>query len=106
MTLAAGAAGAPEPLIAAALDILRVRCPDLDSVDSGRLASSLTMPGIVAAAGRDEVLDPDNARRLVRRWPLGRLIEDADATRRSILKSRLVIDAIVGLASAVLPLNI
>lgn len=99
MTLVAGAAGAPQPLIAAALDVLRVRCSDLDSVDSERLASNLTMPGIVAAAGCDEVLDPDNARRLVGHWQLGRLIEDPDATHRSILKSRPVIDAIVEMAS-------
>ena len=100
MTLVAGAAGAPEPLIAAALDVLRLRCPDLDGVDSERLASNLTMPGIVAAVGRDEVLDLDNARRLVRHWRLGRLAEDPDATHRSILKSRSVIDAIVDLAGA------
>jgi hypothetical protein len=64
------------------------------------------MPGIVAAAGRDEVLDPDNARRLVRHWPLGRLIEDPDATHRSILKSRPVIDAIIDEVCPVMPLNI
>jgi hypothetical protein len=106
MTLVAGIAGAPEPLIAAAFDVLRVRCPDLDSVDSERLASGLTMPGIVAAAGGDEVLDPDNARRLVRHWPLGLLVVDPDATHRSILKSRPVIDAIIDVACPVLPLNI
>jgi pimeloyl-ACP methyl ester carboxylesterase len=98
MSMQARSAGAPEALIAAALDVLRERCPELDELDICKMAKHLTQPGVVIVAGRDEILDPENGRELAALWSAGRLVEDPDASHRSILKSTATIGAVVGLA--------
>ena len=94
---AARAAGASEALIAGALVEFRRRCPDLDELDSERLAPSLSCPGIVAVAGNDGVLDPQNGRSLAKLWRGSRLLEREQASHRSILRDPAVAEAIAGL---------
>jgi pimeloyl-ACP methyl ester carboxylesterase len=97
LSKSARAAGAPEALIAPALDEFRLRCPDLDELDSMRLAPSLSCPGIVAVAGNDGVLDPQDGRNLVKLWRGSRLLEREQASHRSILRDPAVAEAIAGL---------
>ena len=97
LSLSARAVGAPEPLIAAALDVLRSRCPDLDGIDSLTMAKHLTMPGLIVVAGRDEVLDPQDGRRLAASWPASRLLDLPEASHRSVLHHAATIRAIAEL---------
>ncbi len=92
-------AGAPDPLIDAALQKLTLRCADLHAIDSAAMADHLTMPGLIAVAGNDQVVDPDNGRTLAALWPGCRLIEVADASHRSILRHDAIIEAICDLAA-------
>lgn len=97
LSLSARAAGAPEPLVAAALDILRKRRPELDDIDSVAMAKHLTMPGLLVVAGRDQVLDPQDSRKLEVVWPDCVMLDLPDASHRSVLRDAAVIDAIVKL---------
>jgi pimeloyl-ACP methyl ester carboxylesterase len=93
LSLSARAAGAPEPLIAAALDVLRSRCAELDGIDSLAMAKHLTMPGLIVVAGRDEVLDPQDGRTLAAAWPASRLLDLPEASHRSVLRDAATIKA-------------
>ena len=99
LTKSARAAGAPDPLIDAALARLEQRCTDLRTIDSTTMAAHLTMPGLVAAAGNDRVVDPGNGRALAALWSGGRLIEAPEASHRSILHDAAVIAAICDLVT-------
>lgn len=98
LSTSARVAGAPAPLIAAALQVLRTRCPSLDGIDSLAMAPRLTMPGLVAVAGRDQVLDPQDGRLLAGAWPGCRLLDLPEASHRSILRDAAVVEAIGALA--------
>jgi pimeloyl-ACP methyl ester carboxylesterase len=82
---AAAAAGAPAPLIEAALQVLRVRCPQFDEIDSEKLAAQLKGQALIIGAERDRVVDPDNARKIALRWPGARSFMASQASHRSIL---------------------
>lgn len=97
LALSARAAGAPQHLVAAALDVLRSRCPDLDRIDSLTLAGHLTMRGLVIVAGRDQVLDPRNGRTLAAAWQGCRLLDLPEASHRGVLRDTVVVDAIAAL---------
>ena len=97
LSLSARAAGAPEPLVTAALDVLRARRPELDDIDSLAMAKHLTMPGLLVVAGRDQVLDPQDSRKLEGAWPDCVMLDLPDASHRSVLRDAAVIDAIVKL---------
>lgn len=94
LSLSARAAGAPQHLVAAALDVLRSRCPDLDRIDSLTMAGHLTMPGLIVVGGRDQVLDPQNGRTLAAAWPGCRLLDLPEASHRSVLRDVAVTEAI------------
>lgn len=99
LSLSARAAGAPEPLVAAALESLRARCPELDAIDSQSMARHLTMPGLIVVAGRDEILDPADGRSLAAAWPGARLIELPEASHRSILRDAGALSAVTEIAA-------
>ena len=103
LSLSARAAGAPEPLVAAALDELRRRAPELDGIDSLALARHLTMPGLVVVAGRDRTLSPEDGRTIAGAWPGCRLLELPEATHRSVLEDAAVLLAIRELAALQAP---
>jgi pimeloyl-ACP methyl ester carboxylesterase len=94
LTKAARAAGAPERLIESALTEFKRRCPDLDEIDKSLMIPSC--PGLVAVAGRDGVLDPEEGRALASLWRNSQLLERDEATHRGILRDLAVIDAIAG----------
>jgi pimeloyl-ACP methyl ester carboxylesterase len=98
LSLSARAAGAPEPLIGAALEVLRVRCPELDAIDGLAMAGHLTMPGLIVVAGRDGILDPRDGRSLAAAWPKSRLVELPDATHRSVLRDAGTLAAVTEIA--------
>lgn len=98
LRLSARSAGAPDPLVAAALDVLRIRAPDLDEIDGLAMAERVPLPCTVIVAGKDDVLDPTNGRKLAAAWPGSRLVEDPDATHRSILRSPVTLEAMAALA--------
>jgi len=90
-------AGASEPLLTAALDCLRRRVPDLDQIDSLKMADNLTMPGLIVVAGNDRILSPDDGRRLAGVWSGSKLVELAAASHRSVLRDSDVIAQILDL---------
>lgn len=94
LSVSARVAGAPPPLIAAALEVLRSRCPGLDGIDSLTMAPHLMMPGLVVVAERDQVLDPQDGRMLAAAWPRSRLLDLPEASHRSILRDAAVLEAI------------
>jgi pimeloyl-ACP methyl ester carboxylesterase len=98
-TITATAAGAPAALIAAALDVLRRRCPELDSIDSPSMAPHIRVPSLVVVAGRDRVLDPNDGRVLAGALPDATLLELPEATHRSVLNDRAVMAAILSLVT-------
>jgi pimeloyl-ACP methyl ester carboxylesterase len=98
LTKSARAAGAPEALIELALAEFRRRCPDLDEIDKSLLVP--VCPGVVAIAGNDGVLDPQEGRALASLWRGCQLIECDEATHRSILRDVAVIEAIAGLLAS------
>lgn len=100
MTKSARAAGAPDPLIAAALAHLTRRCPDLRDIDSATMAHHLTMPGLIATAGNDQVVDPGNGRVLAALWRGCSLVEVPGTSHRGILRHDAAIAAIRDLVMA------
>lgn len=100
LTRSARGAGAPDPLISAALDVLRRRAPNLDEIDGLAMACGMTLPCTVVVAGKDEVLDPENGRKLAAAWHGSVLREDPEATHRSILRSAVTLDAVTAVAGA------
>jgi pimeloyl-ACP methyl ester carboxylesterase len=99
LTHSARAAGAPDPLITAALEHLRRRSPQMDSLDSPAIAATISIPMLVVVAGRDKVLDPKCGRDIAAAAPNARLLDLPEATHRSVLKDANVIDAIAEFAS-------
>lgn len=99
LTLSARSAGAPDVLIAAALDVLRQRTPDLDDIDGPAMARGMTQPCTIIVAGKDDVLDPENGRKLSDAWQGSRVFEDPDASHRSILRSAVTVDAVAAFAT-------
>lgn len=98
LALSARGAGAPAPLVSAALDVLRKRAPDLDEIDGVAMAARMALPCTVVVAGKDDVLDPDNGRRLAAAWHGSLLLEDPEATHRSVLRSAVTLEAVGALA--------
>jgi len=94
LSLSAQAAGVPQPLVAAALAVLRSRCPELDGIDSLAMAKHLIMPGLIVVAGRDQILDPKDGQKLAAAWPGSRLLELPEASHRSVLRDAAVVGAI------------
>ena len=97
LSKAARAAGLPEALIAPALQEFRRRCPDLDEIDCGTMALSLSCTGIIAVAGNDRIADPEEGRRVAGYWRGSRLLECEHASRLSIMYDARLIKAIAGL---------
>ncbi len=97
LSKAAHAAGVPEALIAPALNQFRRRCPDLDEIDCGTMALSLSCTGIIAVAGNDRIADPEEGRRVARHWRGSRLLEFERSSRLSIMCDARLIKAIAGL---------
>jgi pimeloyl-ACP methyl ester carboxylesterase len=98
LSLSARAAGAPQPLVAGALAVLRSRCAELDGIDSLTMAKHLTMPGLIVVAGRDQILDPQDGRRLAAAWPRSDLLDLPEASHRSVLRDAAAVRAICVLA--------
>jgi len=103
LTLGARAAGAPQPLIDAALAVLRQRAPELDRIDSPSIAPGVGIPALVVVAGRDRTLDPGDGRALAAALPQGRLLDLPDATHRSVIEDEAVIAALAALTRPVPP---
>ena len=101
LSLSARLAGAPKPLIAAALELLRQRCPNLDEVDSLEMASTIEAPMLIVSAGADKMVDPENGRRLAASAPTARWLEIPEATHRSVLNDPVVVQAIMSEASKI-----
>ena len=62
------------------------------------MAAGMATPCTVVVAGKDDVLDPDNGRRLAAAWRGSLLLEDPEATHRSILRSAVTLEAVGALA--------
>ncbi len=97
LSKAARAAGVPEDSIAPALKEFRRHCPDLDEIDCGTMAHSLSCTGIIAVASNDRIADPEEGRRVARHWRGSRLFECEYASRLSIMYDAHLIEAIAGL---------
>lgn len=98
LSKAAQAAGAPPPLITAALDVLRKRCPDLDRVDSVALAPLVKVPCLIVVAGSDRTIDPDDGRAIAAASPNAVRLELPQATHRSLLSDEAVHEAVAAFA--------
>lgn len=98
-TLGARAAGAPQALVDAALDVLRQRSPELDQVDSPSISPKVGIPTLVVVAGRDRTLDPADGRAVAAGLPRGILLDLPEATHRSVIDDPAVIEAMVALTT-------
>jgi pimeloyl-ACP methyl ester carboxylesterase len=94
LSRSARAAGAPQPMVTGALAVLRSRCPDIDGIDSEKLAHHLTMEGLVVAAGDDQILDPQDARLLAAAWPGSSLLDLPKASHRAVLRDATTVNAV------------
>lgn len=95
LTVQARAAGAPPPLVEAALAVLRQRTPSLDEVDSVSMAPAVRQPALVISAGQDRVLDPAHGAALATALDQGSLLMIEDANHRSVLTSEAVHAAVL-----------
>jgi pimeloyl-ACP methyl ester carboxylesterase len=102
-TITATAAGAPAALIAAALDVLRRRCPELDRIDSPSMAPHIRVPSLVVVAGRDRILDPNDGRVLAGALPDAALLELPEATHRSVLNDEAALASITRFVATLAP---
>lgn len=99
LSLGARAAGAPQALVDAALDILRRRAPELDRVDSPSIAPRVDIPCLVVVAGRDRTLDPADGRAVAAGLPRGELLDLPEATHRSVIDDPAVAAAMIALTT-------
>ena len=90
LSQSARAGGAPEPLITAAIDVLRRKIPDLDRLNAASFLPRISIPGLIFIAGKDETVSPDDGREWAKAWPSAKLVELPEATHRSILRDQTV----------------
>lgn len=99
LSLGARAAGAPQALVDAALDILRRRAPELDQVDSPSISPRVGIPCLVVVAGRDRTLAPADGRAVAAGLPHGVLLDLPEATHRSIIDDPAMAEAMIDLVA-------
>ena len=91
--------GADDGVIAAVLDALRARAPDIDEMDSISLAKALHQEGVVVVASHDKVVAPEAGRAMAAAWPTGRLLEIA-AGHQDVLEHPIFLEEVLSEAKA------